>query len=520
MNVTNVILIDVGTPRDEISEPIGIETISPYIECIPNVKLTLESIELSNKLVNTNWKLFDIIGISTKIRAFDRLELLINDIIKINPNALIILGDIVSTFGYPELLKRWKNIICVIGEGEICMPLLVRAYRDCTLNKCINEIPNIAYCSENKIITTKRQIVDVSKALRPTRHFIKDIYAKQGIVHLEGSRGCVYSNCSFCGIQQKYGGVGWRPFSLTHIISELDYLSNMGFRSPYFTDEDFYGNDVERVTQFCKNLINEKAKGNINPNLDFYFNARVDSILGTEFGDFDEATKVLQLLKNAGLREIFIGVESGGVAQIDRYKKRITIEKNIRAINLLTSLGIDLDIGFIFFDPHASIDDLYFNLEFIRLAQINKNYSRLTKKLRLQPFTGISHGYFKNYNQKPEINLNFVCFDYDFQDDNVRNIYRLFKNWELEDLDIIYNMQSFCRGEINTELERNEVKQIISSYRFLDLEYLHSLVFGIKENIATDKYLTNIYDQFHRIREHIDSFNIDKIKWFHNEYRK
>lgn len=59
-------------------------------------------------------------------------------------------------------------------------------------------------------------------------------------MRLEGSRGCSWNKCSFCCIGAKYADSNWNGFSIDKIITELVELSEYGFRSPYFTDEDFF----------------------------------------------------------------------------------------------------------------------------------------------------------------------------------------------------------------------------------------------------------------------------------------
>ena len=45
-----VLLVDLGTPRDEISEPLGIETLASYVEdeFSDQIMLNLKSLELDN----------------------------------------------------------------------------------------------------------------------------------------------------------------------------------------------------------------------------------------------------------------------------------------------------------------------------------------------------------------------------------------------------------------------------------------------------------------------------------------
>ncbi|MBT9142900.1 MAG: hypothetical protein DDT32_01318 [Syntrophomonadaceae bacterium] len=521
-----VLLLDLGTPRDELSEPIGIETLASYTEAsCPEIRLTLKSLEIDNVKISDIETVFaeepfDIVGISTKIGAYERLSKAINGIHKYN-RAIIVLGDILATFAYNDILDIFDNVICVRGEGEESMPEIVQRYTKYgrSLWNYLFDIPNLAYKYHGKTILTRRSVIDVRKARHAKRSLLRDILRQNGIAHLEASRGCIYSNCSFCGVNEKYNRTRWRPFELEYVIEELEVLSNAGSKSPYFTDEDFFGDDIDRVHEFCHKVIEGKKCSRINPHMNFYFNARVGSILGEGHGGIKESIYALNLLKQAGLREIFIGVESGCSEQIKRYKKITTAQENLAAIDILRRTNIDLDIGFIFFDPEATLADLRANIDLICKAGINKNYSRVIKKLRLEPLTKLGDSFLQSHPQA-RVDLDLICHQYEFEHEEVAEIHQKFYDWEVEDLDIIYNMQSFCRGEVVSEDERKEIKDIIACYRYLDIEYLNALITAYESSLYSNGYLDNITAEFKRGRNHFDSTLIDKVKWYDSSYRR
>jgi hypothetical protein len=196
-----------------------------------------------------------------------------------------------------------------------------------------------------------------------------------------------------------------------------------------------------------------------------------------------------------------------------------TRQKNLAAIDILMRLGIDLDIGFIFFDPEVRLEELRRNIDFIYKAGINNNYSRLIKKLRLEPFTKLGDSFSQSH-PEARINLDLVCYEYQFEHEEVAEIYRRFYDWEIEDLDMIYNMQSFCRGEVASEDERKEIKDIISCYRYLDVEYLNALITAYENSLFDPRELDEIAARFKRIRDYFDNNLIDKVKWYDSSYRR
>ena len=367
---------------------------------------------------------------------------------------------------------------------------------------------------------TNRITTDLKKAKHPDRTLALEVFKQHGIVRVEASRGCAYSKCDFCGTVEKYNGPGWRPFKLDFIIEELIIISKIGFKSPYFTDEDFFGDDIERIYELANRIEEVKKNNLVSPDLDFYINLRANSILGMGIGGKQEAIKLLLRLKEVGLREIFVGIESGCGEQLDRYKKGITKEKNIEAIRTLRELGIEGDLGFIFFDRDSTIAGLRENLNFIYEANISYQDSQLIKKMRIEPRTPIGFEFAKQ-NPTAEIDLNIVEFLYQFRHAEVEKIYNTFIDWQKEDLDVVYNLQSFCRGEIPKGYTRKEIKEILAQYRNLDVKYLDEIVkiFEMdKQN--KDKSIKEVTQNFEKIRNSLDSNLIDRIQWLNSNFRR
>lgn len=519
VSVMKVLLVDTGTKRREYSEPIGIETLISYIT---NVDVEAMSIELhSYKSVLENIKKYhyEVIGISSKIGSFDIIKELVSQISFINPEAVICIGDIYGTYAYQDILNWNPNIICMIGEGEKNLPVLIDivAQYGQEFRKYLHKIKSIAYFDQGIRVSKRESVVDVKQAHHPTRILLNDILKKNGIAHLEGSRGCLYGKCSFCGIVQKYGNPQWRPFEEEFIYKELISLSDAGVISPYFTDEDFFGNDIERIIRIAQGILVLKQKNIINPKMNFYFNMRVDSVVGNGLGGYERAREALELLQKAGLREVFIGVESGSSGQMERYKKNNEQYKSIKAIMTLNSLSIDADIGFILFDPYMSISDLSDNLDFIYQAGISTNYSRLAKRLRIEPLTPFEKECESSTNISKFLDMDTVSYPYTFVDDKVARIYEVFSKWEIEDLDFIYNLQSFCRGEVPCEEDRNKAKNIISMYRSLDLAMLRKLCY-LELNECRKNY-KDILDEFYKIREQYDNAMKGTIENYMKIYR-
>lgn len=515
-------MVDLGTPRNEISEPLGIETLTPYVEAaVPGTRVDFRSLELDNYSDVDEYLRsgdYDVIGLSTKIRSYDKFSSSVETIKKASPQTVVVVGDILGTYAFEDVLDTYEDVICVRGEGEIPFTKLVNSVAVGQLS--LSGIPNLAYKSNGKLVTTDRVTMDLRKARHPNRVLAPEILRQNGCARVEGSRGCAYSLCSYCGTVEKYNGPGWRPFDIDFVTDELTTISDLGFKSPWFTDEDFFGDDIQRVYDFADAVIDLKKQGMIRPDLDFYINARADSILGVDFGGTDESRKVLLRLKEAGLREVFLGLESGCKRQLKRYRKAWVGNKSLQALNHLRGLGIGIDIGFIFFDKDATIQDLRDNTNFVYDAAINTHDARLIKRVRIEPRTPMGDD-FKIDNPHPVIDMDLVEFEYEFTIPEVGEAFMVFQDWEKGDLDVIYNLQALCRGEVPEDYTREEVKVIISRYRHLDWKYFNE-VLSIFETGEKDREVKigEITQRFERERDNLDNTSIDRVKWLDSTFRR
>jgi len=73
----------------------------------------------------------------------------------------------------------------------------------------------------------------------------------------------------------------------------------------------------------------------------------------------------LNHLVDAGLRHVFLGVESASPSCLKRIKKNTTVQQTRTALALLRSYGIEPHIGFIMFDPDSELHDIRANFDFL-----------------------------------------------------------------------------------------------------------------------------------------------------------
>jgi radical SAM superfamily enzyme YgiQ (UPF0313 family) len=181
-------------------------------------------------------------------------------------------------------------------------------------------------------------------------------------------------------------------------------IGQTGARDFYFADANFFGPGragQERALRIAA-LIKERR-------IRFGIEGRVNDIHDETIG----------ALADAGLHRLLIGIESGRDASLKRLNKMTTVAQNEEAIRILRKHGIEPNVGFIMFEPDASLEDLRCNLEFLKRNDLLRNlsvtanvlchhqiilegteaYRRLKEKGRLIPAGGSSYegaAYFEN----------------------------------------------------------------------------------------------------------------------------
>ena len=340
-----ILLLDLGTQREEYNEPLGLEILHA---CLERLNFNIES--------SPRWypesglpdlievEAYDLIAVSANSGTLSRLDKLLKVVRRCKKRPSVIVGNTLPTFAFEKVLELYPEVICVRGEGEVALPLLVKMFATNSLIKSCDElfaIPNLAFSFMGKIMTTRREVVDLTSIPAPIRAFNKFLTSMGGISRIENSRGCSWSRCSFCCVSEKYGVGSWRPFPIKYVINQLEILGNQALLNVYFTDEDFFGGEYERGVVLAKEIIHAKKQGSIPPNQSFFI-----SILARDVID-QSGFQALIELKKAGLREVFVGVESGCDVQLRRFRKNSNAKINLESLKLLKNIGLQVDIGFI-----------------------------------------------------------------------------------------------------------------------------------------------------------------------------
>lgn len=479
MTHPRVALLELGASRPELHEPLGIETIAGAIEGL-DADVEMLSVSYDRTLDLTEvLGAYDIVGVGAKLGTWHRLASLLRRRQAMAPKRrpILVVGDLVGTYAFEEILREAPDAICVRGEGEGAMRQLVQlaisAPPAAQLATALRSIPNLRFLADGHLVETQVLPVDLQAAVRPVRASLADVVRTGSQAQIEASRGCPWNRCSFCSIPSM-AGAAWRPFPLDLILEQLVELSAAGARAVYFTDADFLGSSIDRAQQFARRVSEMKRAGQLPRDLNFYVNMLATGILGGMHATASQCLSMLRELRDAGLREVFVGLESGARDQVKRYGKASNPVRNARTVETLEALGIQQDLGFIMFDPCATLEELQLNLLFLRANGLWGHPSRFTKALRIQPDTPYVREWFGD--SPPALNANNLSYPYEFDDSRVAAVYDIFRDFELSHLGYQTLVQGAAKGEVASEPERIELRNYLGHLRRVDLEYLQACV--------------------------------------------
>ena len=431
---------------------------------------------------------FDVIGFSVVYSNFrDTIEI-IDLIKKMNPNIFVFLGGQHVSFCAKEILINNKNVdLIMCGEGEFTTIELMEYLEG---KKELEEIQGITYRSndarmirENAWRQPRTRIEDYGEIKRD----VLDEGLQKGLtcsLNIMAGRGCIF-NCSFCTgnrIFNPYKNCSWRVSIAENIVKNLKDLIRK-----YNKYDNLY-----EIVNFCDlNFINETKDGlkwiddftNLmkQENLDiwFYVMTRVDSIVNQQ--------KRMKQLRDCGLVQVEMGLESGNDQGLAVYNKHISTSQSIKAVNLLRKLRIDFGMsGFIMYHPYITLDELRKNSEFLMKIEYWKVLFLYTK-MALYPGAEITEQV-KKTNLLYDTYSHYEVYDYRFQDERIEVLY----NSIVEKIPFeILNEYSESISYIELQMTLNYRKlERISTLTETDFnKRIHSIELPLNHNIYLSKEL-------------------------------
>jgi anaerobic magnesium-protoporphyrin IX monomethyl ester cyclase len=259
---------------------------------------------------------------------------------------------------HDEALSQFPELDSLVRyEGEITLTELVEhlaAGRDW------RNTPGIAYRDDARIVeTVPRALVENLDSLPfPYRPYDPETIGGFPTLPLLASRGCA-RRCSFCSIHMFYRNAPGKVVRVRRpekVVEEMLFLHrNHNIRVILFQDDDFpLWGPVGR--RWADELTGRMHDAGLAGRVIWKISCRA------EYVDRELFAK----LQDAGLFLVYMGIESGTEQGLEVLNKEISTEQNLKAVETLKELGIQIGYGFMLFDPTSTFDSIRENIVFLR----------------------------------------------------------------------------------------------------------------------------------------------------------
>jgi len=216
----------------------------------------------------------------------------------------------------------------------------------------------------------------------------------------------------------------------------------------------------------------------------------------------NECKDTLLQLKRYGLRKVFLGVESGSDTQLRRYKKQQNVSETIYAIRTLEECGIEIEMGFIVFDPLCTIEEVKDNLLFLYNNNFARYVSSLGSGLELRLHMDTSYVQMLiQFEKENNVCLHSNTYDFDtlnylssYLDRDVEKMVKYVKEINALIRPIYFPLKSLSRYGANGSLKENVmiIKDLVVEIRNSYLKYLLELIEHITNEKIAKTIVTNV----------------------------
>ncbi|RME59925.1 MAG: radical SAM protein, partial [Caldilineae bacterium] len=265
-------------------------------------------------------------------------------------------GAMMSHLRPQELLQGfpWLDFV-FFGEAELSIVKFVEAWPD----QDWEDVPGLAHRDGRRVCVHERppQLPLDALAYPDFSDFpLQEYIVPEPVLPIITCRGCYWGKCTFCSHTLPYGG-GVRMRRADRVIEEMAHqMKRYGVRNFLFVDEAISPAMLRRLSQ-----------GILERGLDVLFGAegvRVERAFDRE---------LLELAHRAGLRWIYVGIESSVQRLLDLIEKGIQIETILRLIEDCAEVGITPQLSFIVGLPGTTQEELAQEIAFMQRFPVDSS---------------------------------------------------------------------------------------------------------------------------------------------------
>ncbi|MBU1203582.1 MAG: radical SAM protein [Nanoarchaeota archaeon] len=265
--------------------------------------------------------------------SVDTLDWLTTKLKERLPHVPIIVGGQAVGYLQEKIFDFCPNInFSLLGNADKSLPKLINNLL--SGKKDFRDIQGLIYNEGNKIIKNEineEELVSYSKEIyRLYKNLIIDVIETAKVrgayvlASEEFSKGCPYQ-CRFCAAKRRY-----QEGSILKVVSILDYLYSLGVYRFYIEDLTF-GVNLKHRKEVLDNLRRFKKH---HGKFGFRCVTRADLI------DKDFVNQLLA----TGCYEVGIGIECNEGGVLELMNKGVSVDKNMRALDILGKSGISFKL--------------------------------------------------------------------------------------------------------------------------------------------------------------------------------
>ncbi len=245
-------------------------------------------------------------------------------------NCTVIVNSSDSTDHFQKYLETGADFI-ILGEGELTLKDLISKIKN---KGDTSDLKGIVYKNGDKFITTpKREVLrNLDELPMPAWDLVnvdayKNVWAERGrkfTLNMATTRGCPYK-CNWCA--KPIYGVRYNSHSPEYITKHISYLKENYGVTNFWMCDDIFGLKPKWVQNF--NIELKKAKLTI----EYVIQSRVDLLL---------KENTIDALAESGLKEVWVGAESGSQKILDAMDKGTQLSQIYDATRLLKQKNIQV----------------------------------------------------------------------------------------------------------------------------------------------------------------------------------
>ncbi len=327
--------------------PLGILSVASYIyekgfRNIRIVDVARESVDSAALLSILNEFQPDIVGVSIYTYRLKNALTLINEVKRWKPSVHLSIGGPHALIYTKQALNIKGVDSIVVGDGET--PFL-RLCEGISSGNATPDAPGLYYTFKKdlygKFERNTEKDLDILPFPNPDiiddfKNKYKNFMNGRYTMTLVTSRGCPY-HCNFCIAPS----IPFRAMSTERLVEAMRYYTSLGFKEVDFYDDTFNAN-LKKLERFARRVIDEGLK--------FTWSVRGAKVLNMSI-------PFLRLMKQAGLRRMQFGVESGSNRVLEVLNKNLTIEETIACFDNINAVGIESIANIMLFCPTETFEE-------------------------------------------------------------------------------------------------------------------------------------------------------------------